>query len=250
MRAVFIAFVSIMLGIGAAAAADDGACAVAQNLVHADFALPQVETAIHEQHLEIAVVGSGSSSLAGPNGQSKAYPARLEAILSQQLPNVAVKVVAYIKPRQSAAEMVKEFDHILADTKPALVVWQTGTADAMRGVDPDEFGAALDEGVEVLRAKKADILFMNMQYSPRTESVIAAANYADVMRFVALQYEVLLFDRFAIMRHWSEMGTFDLFAATKNPATAEHVHDCLGRLLGDVILEAAKMVETAGKEVH
>jgi GDSL-like Lipase/Acylhydrolase family len=250
MRAAFIALITTMLGVGAAFAQDNGACAVAQNLVHADFALPHVAAAIHEQHLDIAVVGSGSSALGGPDGQSKAYPARLEAALAQKLPNVAVKVSTYIKPRQTAADMVKEFDPILADMKPALVIWQTGTADAMRGVDPDEFRGALDEGVETLRAKQADILFINMQYSPRTESVIAAGNYEEVMRFVALQYEVLLFDRFAIMRHWSEMGTFDLFAATKKTDTAERVHDCIGRLLGDVIVEAAKMVDASAKEVH
>jgi len=255
MRAALIALLGVALGTlpgGSAtfAAEDDGSCAVAQHLVHADFALPQVATAIHEQHLEIAVVGSGSSTLGGPNGQSKAYPAKLEAALARKLPNVAVKVVTYIKSRQTAADMVKDFEHILAETKPALVIWQTGTADAMRGVDPDEFRAALEQGVEMLRAKHSDVLFMNMQYSPRTESVIAGGNYADVMRFVALQHEVLLFDRFAVMRHWSEMGTFDLLAATKNTNTAEHVHDCLGRLLGDLILDAAKMTETSRKEAH
>jgi GDSL-like Lipase/Acylhydrolase family len=250
MRATFIALIGTMLGVGTALADDNSACAVAQNLVHADFALPHVANAIHEQRLEIAVVGSGSSALGGPSGQSKAYPARLEAVLAERLPNVAVKVLTYIKPRQTAADMVKEFDSILADVKPALVIWQTGTADAMRGVDPEEFRSALNEGVETLRAKQADILFMNMQYSPRTESVIAAGSYEEAMRFVALQYEVLLFDRFAIMRHWSEMGTFDLFATTKKTDTAEHVHDCLGRLLADVIVEAAGMVEAPTKEVH
>jgi len=250
MRTAFITLLSTLLGVGGAFAGDDGACAVAQSLVHADYALPQVASAIQEQHLEIAVVGTGSSTLGGIDGQAKAYPARLEAALVQKLPGVAVKILTYVKPRQTAADMVGEFDRILADAKPALIVWQTGTADAMRGVDPDEFKTALEEGVETLRAKHTDILFVNMQYSPRTESVIAAGNYADVMRFVALQHEVLLFDRFAIMRHWSEMGTFDLFTATKKTDTAERVHDCLGRLLGDLIVDAAKMTETAGKDSH
>jgi GDSL-like Lipase/Acylhydrolase family len=250
MRATFIALISTILGVTTALGDDNGACAVSQNLAHADFALSRVANAIHEQRLEIAVFGSGSSALGGPGGQSKAYPARLEAALAHKLPNVAVKVVTYIKPRQTAADMVKEFDPILTDLKPALVIWQTGTADAMRGVDLEEFRNALAEGVEMLRARQADVLFMNMQYSPRTESVIAASSYEEAMRFVALQYEVLLFDRFAIMRHWSEMGTFDLLAATKNTDTAEHVHDCLGRLLADLIVDAASMAEAPEKEVH
>jgi hypothetical protein len=253
MRTVFIALLSTVLGAGLARAADDSDCAVAQSLVHADFALPQVASAIQEQHLDIAVVGTGSSTLGGGAGAGKAFPARLQAVLGEKLPNVAVKVLTYIKPRQTAADMVKDFDHILAEPKPALVIWQTGTSDAIRGVNPDEFSAALTEGVETLRAKNSDILFMNMQYSPRTESVIAVDNYAEAMRFVAVQHEILLFDRFAIMRHWSEMGTFDLFAATKKTDTAEHVHDCIGRLLADLIVEAANMStqgSTPNKEAH
>jgi hypothetical protein len=252
MRTVLIALVSAMLGVGLSEAADDSACAVVQPLVHADFALPQVASAIQEQHLNIAVVGTGSSTLGGAAGAGKAFPARLEAALTEKLPNVAVKVLTYIKPRQTAADMVKDFDRILAESKPALVIWQTGTSDAIRGVNPDEFSAALDEGLETVRAKNSDILFINMQYSPRTETVIAADNYADIMRFVAVQHEILLFDRFAIMRHWSEMGTFDLFAATKKTDTAEHVHDCIGRLLSDLIVEAAKLTEQGSKlnEAH
>ena len=67
MRTAFISLFSIsllstMLGVGAAFAGDDGACAVAQNLVHADYALPQVASAIQQQHLDIAA-GTGEPGL-------------------------------------------------------------------------------------------------------------------------------------------------------------------------------------------
>jgi lysophospholipase L1-like esterase len=252
MRMAFVTVIAFALGAGAALAADgdDDPCAVAQNLVHADFPLPQVANAIRQHHLDVVVVGTASSALGWPGGQTKAYPARLEAALTHKFPDVTVKVASYIKPRQTAADMVKAFDQIVDNAKPALVIWQTGTADAIRGVEPEAFSTALEEGVEALRAKHSDILFMNMQYSPRTESIIAADSYADAMRFVALQHEVLLFDRFAIMRHWSEMGTFDLFAATKNTETAESVHNCIGRLLADLINEGAGLTETVGKDAH
>jgi hypothetical protein len=252
MRMAFVTVISIALSASVALAADgdDDPCAVAQNLVHADFPLPQVANAIRQHQLDVVVVGTASSALGWPGGQSKAYPARLEAALTHTFPDVTVKVASYIKPRQTAADMVKAFDQIVDNTKPALVIWQTGTADAIRGVEPEAFSTALEEGVEALRAKNSDILFMNMQYSPRTESIIAADNYADAMRFVALQHEVLLFDRFAIMRHWSEMGTFDLFAATKNTETAEGVHNCIGRLLADLIKDGVGLTEAAGRDRH
>ena len=253
MRAtlIFSCFVgTLLLGAGPALAVQEDTCAVADQIVQADFGLPYVSRAIQQKHLDVVVVGSGSSTLNGPGGVGKAYPARFEFALSQAFPGVAIKVVTYIKSREIAADMVKQFQQILADAKPALVVWQTGTVDAMQGVDLDDFRTVLDSGVEALRAKNADVVFMNMQYSPRTESMIALNNYADVMRFVALQHEVLLFDRLAVMRHWSETATFDLFAATKNTDTAERVHDCLGRLLGRLVTEAEKLAEMLGKEAR
>jgi len=257
MRAVLVVTVlgavlalGALLGAGFAWADDTDTCGISDQYVQADFALPQVAEALRQKHVEIAVVGSGSSTIGGPGGSGKAYPARLEATLLRALPDTTVRVITYIKSRQTAADMVKEFEQVVAEAKPALVIWQTGTVDAMQGVDVDEFRNVLDEGVAVLRAKHVDVMFMNMQYSPRTEPVIAINNYADVMRFVALQHEVLLFDRFAIMRHWSEVGAFDLFATTKKTDTAERVHDCLGRLLGRLIIEAERMTDTPGKEVR
>ena len=52
---------------------------------------------------------------------------------------------------------------------------------------------------------------MNMQYSPRTEAMLAMGAYADAMHMIALQREIDLFDRFSIMRKWNEAGTFDLY---------------------------------------
>ena len=249
--ALVIATLSWLGEFDAVARADEeDSCAVGDQIVQADFPLPRVAAALQRKHLDIAVVGSGSSTLGAPSGPSKAYPARLQATLSQAFPDAAVEVMTYIKSRETAADMVKGLDQIIDDAKPDLVVWQTGTVEAIEGIDADDFRSALDGGVEALRAKHVDIVFVNMQYSPRTEPVVAIDNYADVMRFVALQHEILLFDRFAVMRHWSETGTFDLFAATKKADTAERVHDCLGRLLGRLIVEAEQITETTGKDAH
>ena len=64
------------------------------------------------------------------------------------------------------------------------------------------------------RPAGADVILMNMQYSPRTESMIASRPMSRTC-VVARDREVPFFDRLAIMRHWSETGAFDLYAATK-----------------------------------
>jgi hypothetical protein len=216
------------------------ACRVAESMIDPNFALQQVSHAIAAKHLEILVMGAGSSQLPGAVGTKDAYPARLQVALSEKLPGVEVKVTADAKPKRIAAEMVAALPQAIAATKPALVVWQTGTSDAMQGIDPDQFSQALDRGILTARSSGADVVFMNPQYSPRTESMIALGTYADDMRWVALQQQVPLFDRFGIMKLWADTGTFDLYSPTKKLDMAAQVHDCIGRLLADLVIAAAK----------
>ena len=218
-------------------------CSVAAHLVETSYPLPKVKRAIAEKKLNILVVGAGSSQLPGANGEKNAYPARLQQALADQLKGVAVKVMTDVKATRTAAEMVKALPANLAATKPALMIWQTGTTDAMRAVDPDQFSQALDQGINIARGASADVVLVNAQYSPRTESMIALSTYSEDMRWVALQQEVPLFDRFSIMRLWSDLGTFDLYSATKKLDIAERVHDCIGRLLADLVIAAAKSQE-------
>ena len=197
--------------------------------------------AIAAKQLDILVVGAGSSLLPGPNGAKNAYPARLQIALAEKLPGVAVKVTTDVKARRTAAEMVKTLaDRAWRRTSPRLVIWQTGTVDAMQSIDTDQFSAALDHGINIARSAGADVVLINAQYSPRTESMIALGTYAENMRWVALQQEVPVFDRFSIMKLWADLGTFDLYSATKKLDIAERVHDCIGRLLADLVIEAAK----------
>jgi hypothetical protein len=103
---------------------------------------------------------------------------------------------------------------------------------------------SLEDGVNAIEAAKADVIFMNMQYSPRTEDVLAVGPFADAMRIVALQREVVLFDRFSIMERWNEGKMFDLYTRTRSTDIAERVHDCLGRLLANVVVAGTKMANS------
>lgn len=208
-----------------------------------DFPLPRVARAIAAKQLNILVLGAGSSSLPGPNGIKNAYPARLQSALQAILPGVAVKVSTDVKSRRTAADMVKTLGPALAAAKPALMIWQTGTVDAMLAIDPDRFGSTLDRGVNKARAAGADVVFVNSQYSPRTESMIALSTYTENMRWVAVQQEIPIFDRFNLMKSWADLGVFDLQSATNKLDIAERIHDCVGRLLANLVVGAAKLNE-------
>lgn len=215
-------------------------CRVAEPQISHDFPLPRVMHALAAKRLDILVVGAGSSSLPGPSGAKSAFPARLQNALAEQLPGVEVKVTLDVKSGRTAEQMVKTLAPALKAAKPALMIWQTGTVDAMQSIDTDQFKAALDHGIAIAHSAGADLVLINAQYSPRTESMIALGTYADIMRWVALQQEVPLFDRFSIMKLWADLGTFDLYSATKKLDIAESVHDCIGRLLAELVIEAAK----------
>lgn len=251
MRAVAGIALGIFTYVGAAFAVAGDACDVAAHLVHVDAELPRVAAAISKsKSLNVVVIGTTSSTLPGAGGQALAYPARLEAALQKKLPGVAVKVISMAKPRQTAADMAQGFPKLLKDEKPALVIWQTGTADAMQGVGAEAFQGTLEGAVDTLQKGGADVIFMNMQYSPRTDAVISTAAYADAIRWVALEHAVNVFDRQAIMRQWSELGTFDLLAATKSLDTAAKVHDCFGRMLADLIVEATTVQPDPPKDIN
>jgi lysophospholipase L1-like esterase len=226
------------------AAAGPEACDIPGYFLNDNNDLRRTHAAVAQDHrLTIAVVGTGSSILAGPDGPRSAYPARLEAVLGSKLPQAQVKVVTLVRSRLTAEDLAHGMAKLLVDEKPDLVIWQTGTIDAIRGIEPDDFRAALEEGVETLQKGGADLILMNMQYSPRTESMIALGPYADVMRVVAQQYEVPLFDRLGIMHHWSDTGEFDLYATEKDNVLAQRVHDCIGRGLAIMIVDAAHLGE-------
>ncbi len=213
-------------------------------LLFSDSTLKRVATAVKKnKDLTVVVLGTGSSILGGPEGVASAYPARLQSALKQRLQGVAVNVVAQAKSGQKTTDMAKNLEKIVVDLKPDLVVWQTGTVDAIRGVEPDRFRTALDTGVEMLQAKGVDVILMNMQYSPRTESMIALSTYADIMRVIAREDDVPLFDRFAIMHYWNDTGAFDL-TGNKGGKTAQRVHDCLGRALAAMIIETGGLQGT------
>jgi hypothetical protein len=213
-------------------------CEVPAYLLSSEGALPKVAEAVKTGgKLDILVVGSRSSTINTPDGT--AYPGRLEAILREKLPTVKVNINVELQIKKSAEEVAASLGKLVEGKKPTLVIWQTGTVDAMRSIDPDDFRAAVDDGVTALQSAGTDVILMNLQYSPRTETMISATPYIDNMRVVAQQHDVPLFDRFAVMRHWNEAGDFDLFSTFHGPELARRVHDCLGRALSRFIIDAA-----------
>jgi lysophospholipase L1-like esterase len=222
------------------APATSQSCDVPDYLLSSESSLPKVADAVKSRHpLDILVVGSRSSTI--PSSEAAAYPARLQAMLAEKLPSVTVNVSVELQSKKTSEEVAAGLAKLIDDKKPTLVIWQTGTVDAMRSIDPDDFRTAVDDGVAAMQKAGTDVILMNLQYSPRTESMISAPPYLDNLRVVAQQYDVPLFDRFGIMHQWNDSGDFDFFSASHGLELAKRVHDCLGRALSKFVIDAAHL---------
>ena len=216
------------------------ACDVPGSLLNSDSTLAKVAAAVKSgKPLNVLVVGSRSSTIAAQ--EASAYPARLLTMLKEKLGPVPVNLSVEIQSGKTAEEVAATLVKLVEAKNPTLVIWQTGTYDAIRGIDPDDFRSAVDEGVTALQKAGVDVVLVNLQYSPRTETMTSAPPYLDNMRVVAQQHDIPLFDRFAIMRHWNDSGDFDLFSATHGVELAKSVHACLGRALTTFVIDAAHL---------
>jgi lysophospholipase L1-like esterase len=221
-------------------AAQPQPCDVPPYLLASDSSLPRVAEAVKSgKPLNVMVVGSRSSTI--PASEASAYPAQLQAALKEKLPAVPVTVSVELQSTKTAEDVAAGLAKLVEAKRPTLVIWQTGTVDAMRSVDPDDFRGAVDEGVGALQNAGADVVLINLQYSPRTETMISAPPYLDNLRVVAQQHDIPLFDRFAIMHQWNDSGDFDLFSTSHGIEMAKRVHACLGRALSKFVIDAARL---------
>jgi hypothetical protein len=246
MRPACVLGLALLAAIAAAgsARAEDApqSCDVPSAMLETESPLPKVEAAVKAgQPLDILVIGSRSSTIGTSDNTGIAYPARLQAALKDRLSQLAVNVSVEIQPKKTAEEITSGLVKLMEGKRPTLVIWQTGTVDAMRSIDPDDFRNAVDEGVVALQKAGADVVLINPQYSPRTETMISVPPYLDNMRAVAQAHDVPMFDRFGIMHQWNDQGDFDLFGAHHGLDMAKRVHDCLGRALAIFVIGAAHL---------
>jgi hypothetical protein len=243
MRAAILSLTLLagLLAAPPAARADDPPpCDVPAYLLSSDSTLAKVADVVKSgKPLNVLVVGSRSSTITAQ--EASAYPARLLAMLKERLANVPVNLSVEIQTGKTADDVAHTLVKLVEAKNPTLVIWQTGTYDAIRGIDPDDFRTAVDEGVSTLQKAGIDVVLVNLQYSPRTETMTSVPPYLDSMRAVAQQHDIPLFDRFAIMRHWNDSGDFDLFSATHGVELAKRVHACLGRALSKFVIDAAHL---------
>lgn len=240
MNAVLAAFVVWLLAISPLNAASEDMCGIPPSLVEVFAHLPRVSKTVKQDKRLKVLVLSAAATQTGPASTLKTYPAALESSLRARLKGVTVDVTAFAVPRKTVEGFEPVLPKVLDQQKPDLVVWQTGTIDAMRGIDPDVFGDRLQFAITLILKSGADVVLINPQYGPHTSFLFNVGPYIDNIRWVGQTKDVPVFNRHEIMKYWGENDIFDLTAMRSNGAY-EKLHKCLGRLLSDFIIRAGSL---------
>jgi len=218
-------------------------CAVPKGLLPSGAGLRHTRAAwIRGEPLVIVAIGSGSTAGSGAGGEATAYPNHLREALLAQFPGREINIVNQGHPGESAQAMIARFAKEVLPAKPSLVIWQTGTVDAVRSLDVDNFTATLQHGIATLQTGNADVILVNPQYAARIELLINYDPYLSAMDLTASQMDATLFDRFRIMRYWVAKGTIDLSTGSRElrRKKAEEAQACIGMLLADIVIRSIR----------
>jgi lysophospholipase L1-like esterase len=130
-------------------------------------------------------------------------------------------------------------DDVLAHG-PDVVVWQLGTNDVAWGGGVEGLKDLIVAGVRTLKASGADIVLMDMQYSPMVLASSQHERMRAIIADVAREERVGLFSRFALMRRSVEAGlSASELVAWDGLHNSRAGYDCVGRALARAIISAA-----------
>jgi hypothetical protein len=213
-------------------------CGVPAELMAVDGKLPQLAAKLRAgAPVKIVAIGGASTLGSAAGTPDLAYPRRLQEALARAYPSVPITVVNKGVPRQTAQQMLARFPSDVLAEDPVLVIWESGTTDAVRGADVDEFATALQTGIDELKARSIDIVLVDMQFSHSTVALIDFDRYLQAMHRIGDVNDVYVFPRFEMMRYWSEQNVFNFDGVSKDEraSLAAAVYDCLGRNLAAAI---------------
>jgi hypothetical protein len=141
----------------------------------------------------------------------------------------------------TAMNMLAQIRTELAAHRYQLVIWQTGTVEAVRNLPPEDFLSTLTEGVDAVRRQDGDVVLVDPQYSRFLRANAKLDPYLAVMRKAGALPGAALFRRYDLMKFWVDAGQIDLEQAERpqRQDVADQLHDCLGRSLANLVLQAA-----------
>ena len=204
--------------------------------------LAHVQAALQSgEHLNVLVVGSATVLGPDPNSPEASFPYRMARALKAAVPGADISLTVTGGKGLTAADMVALLRQALAKTSYQLVLWQTGSIEAMKGMKVDDLAAALAEGRSLTQSAGADLILIDPQFSRHLRDTTNLAPYEAALEHASTPPDASLFRRYELMQAWADNGGIDLehAAPADRQKVADMLHACLGRALARRLLTAA-----------
>lgn len=236
-RPVALACIALALLVPPAGAAPR-ACSMPPDMLEEARPLQAASRALELGQLRILVMGSASVVQAATGEAATTWPTRLEAALARRYNEARITVLVRGSRGASVTDNLQRLKDALREYTPALVLWQAGTVELSRGMDPHEMTEVMREGLEAIRRAGADLIVMDQQYSRFLRANANVEPYRDRLRLLAASSGAALFPRYDLMRHWVETGALDLerVARGDRAAALERLNGCLGEAVAQLVI--------------
>ena len=201
--------------------------------------LPRLGHALRETRTaKVLAIGSSSTAGIGASSPTRTYTARLELDLEQALTGTDFDVVSHGLGGEVAQGAADRMKREVEEVKPDLVIWQVGTNDAFRHVAIDSFKNCLRKTLAWLKEQRVDVILINPQYG---DQLIKDAYYEDMVNAVAevaRDADVLLVDRFQLMKKLQREHGDRLYLSADNLHMNDEGYRCLAEELTATIIKA------------
>ncbi len=171
-----------------------------------------------------------------------AFPVQMARALEVANPGLKVEVTVRGGRGMTAVDMLEIIRTELAAQRYQLVIWQTGTVEAVRNIPAGSFFQTMSDGTALINEAGSDLVLVDPQYSRFLHANADLDPYEQTMASVAAQPGVILFHRFDLMRYWATEGQIDLERTPKPQRVdvVEALHACLGQALAHMVTAASK----------
>ena len=179
-------------------------------------------------------IGSSSTVGVGASSGARTYPALLQAYLQARFPGTEIRIVNRGVNAEDVPENLARFERDVHDLKPDLVLWQVGTNYAIRSFGIGDFGPLLKRGIDAIQSWGADVVLIDMQYSPWVNGKPNTQAINALIASTARANNASVFPRYALMRNWAEIqkiptGQTLIFDGLH---MNDWAYDCFARALG------------------
>ncbi|MEJ2228411.1 MAG: GDSL-type esterase/lipase family protein [Alphaproteobacteria bacterium] len=161
--------------------------------------LPNTLKALRRRKV-LKILAIGASGSGGSDEWGAGYHDVIEVALEKKLTGIDVQIVERGVSGELTSDAAVRLQTEVALNLPDLVLWQTGTNDALAHIPVDEFSEALTGGIRWLRAHNVDVVLVGQHYIYALRKDRHYQAIRGALRRVSRREKVLRISRYEAMR--------------------------------------------------